>query len=727
MDLEYLQFVTDMDKQIYDNLREYAAGDGSRAFSVIIQNKEFVANTKELAESVKRAKNSIDDNIKIGTENNKLLKENNEIEKQKKENLRKEQEQHNARMIVAQKIIGGLSAFAGFITGRIDAENKLYKSLAESNIIYSDNVKEINKYANALGMSLEEYTTYLQQNSQQYNIIQSRLSNIIDSTSLEWKKISKETGATREEMTKGLSTYSKYVISTGEITQLSAKQYNEGATKFITDVKLLSKALGVNTDTILKQIESHESHWQMQALLANESTRKGAMAMQAAGFSPDLIVAGLTGRMNETAAKQMALNEYTNAQIQLIRNASSLGKFSTIEDIASVAKQFNSPEMRALQEQDYARKQNNNITMLATASQEYFTGLDYGASKRGETFAQFANIGKGDEGFNKILESITRKETSQNVMENNAFAMMQLGEEIIGVNDTASAINEKVSDMYDLIKQNYGEIISILNGYVGKTGTIIDKALPLLERAYYITQLIYIFKSLKGLTKIGNLFKSGGTFSKVAGSLNKVGNSLSKASNLVAGQTATKIISKGSAVLGAGVSAYNAYDNFKNNNKLDGTKEAIKTGLWGISAVPGLGWAGIAGEAIDSGASWATDKIYDLINGDPKEKQKERLQKMNEAFAKQQEMRAKINYNTPQTSKLKNNTSSPSDNIQNQKSQKVEIVNPTSTNNSSTDNTASIEELVNVNGKLTQLVDLFTDVKSNISQLASKMPMNNYG
>lgn len=726
--IDLTRLLIDINDLLNRNLGKYALAGGSNVFSVYVKNKDLLTDVKGLTNQIKSMEERVKQSNRVEEDLIKSMKEEQDLKKKELEEEQKSREEAQVRKVVLQRLYSKLSEFTGFITGRIEAENRIYQSIAESNVNFTDSVENITKYANNLGMSIDEYTKFLQANAREYNILQNQVGDVLKATDINWKEISKETGATRNEMQKGLATYTKMLISTGEMTQLSATEYRDGFNSFMSDIKLLGKAVGMNTDSILKQIESNETHWQLQALMANDKTRESTLAMQQAGFTTEQIVYAQTGRMSETVSSQMALNDVTAMQLSAIRNAAAQGQFSTAEDVKNIALslQENQIYQRAL-EQDRARKQDATMQYLAVSDQQFFTALDYSASQRAQSFGQFAQVGKGSEEVNEIVESQTNREISKILEENNAFQMTQLGPRIIEINDTAAAMNKKMADFYDSVN-DYLPYLKDIMQLLGTGGTFLDKFLPAVTG---IAASISILKDgISFVKSIPGFIKSAGNVAK------PLTNFASKASNVAKPLSNTSTLGGLYAAGSVGYHGYQAYDAYNRGDTAEALSQGIK-GTINAAAVtiagPKIGGAFAAGmdtvlPYVERAAGWVGENLVDLFGGgkmsdEEKTKMQERILKNRELLNQQ---RSKMNYNTPVTAKLQTTTIPVED---------VEMQTPIPTSSEqmmtplpkqSVEDEASLNELSTMNGKLSQLIDLFSDVKTNIGQMSSQMPVNNY-
>lgn len=709
-DIDLSQLLNGLDSSIQTALGGYAYGGGSRAFSVVIQDKEVKESLKKAGEQLLLNNERLRKTREEIEENNKLSEE--EI-KQRKESIsqaKKTYEQQEIILGYMKKAVEFISSVAGFATERAKIENDIYKAMNETGFQLKQGTKEIGSYATQLGLNVEAFTKFVSQNSEELNIIQNQFGDAVGAVSLNWTKIAKETGASNEEQRKALSTYMKLVTTTGQIGQETQQSFQENAASFIGNIKALSKSLGVNTDTILKNIESNEKQWEWQALMANEKTRDTALALQARGASLDQIIYTTTGKMSEQMALEL-VNPLKNYIVQGDREAYLQGRLSSADDFRARGEELkNDATARELYNQNYQAHQDINNTMLGATSKELNTIMGYGADAEYQKAISMGNTPQRPDEKN-LIGTQSGVELSRAERENEYYKMWAMGPENLSeVNQFTQKTNQTVSNIY----RSLGELIpkgALAN--LAKAGTIWENGGKQLA------------SGAMRLGELGLSLRRNHLLAQIAGNTNET-SMVKWAGKLLKGKLST--VAKVGAKAGA---AYMIGSNTAHLAEKYGSQAG--TGIaYGIHRL-GIGIKDMFGgydseeehqKAIES-ARRRKDYFMKKANDTVASKYMPGSTLVDNYLAKP--ITGQMNYNTPQTSKLKSNNLPPSDNIQNSKPQKVEIVNPTSTNNSTTDNTASIEELVNVNGKLTQLVDLFADVKSNISQLASKMPMNNYG
>lgn len=715
-DIDINQLLNGLNSSIEIGLGNYSFGGGSRAFNVIVQDNELKESLRKAGEELARNNLQLRKTHEELEKNNKLTEE--EI-KQRSEKIALEKkaiEQQEINLGLIKKAVDIVSSIAGFATERAKIENEIYKTLNDTGFQLKEGTQQIGNYSTQLGLNVEAFTKFVGQNSAELNIVQNQFGDAINAVSLNWTKIAKETGASNEEQRKALSTYMKLVTTTGQIGQETQQSFQDNASAFIGNIKTLSKSLGVNTETILRNIESNEKQWQWQALLANEKTRDTALGLQARGASLDQIIYTTTGHMSEQMAKEL-INPLKNHIVQGDREAFTQGRLRTAEDFNARSEELrNDTTAKALYEQNYQSHQDTNNTMLGARNQDMNTILGYGATAEYQKAISMGNTPQSDE-EKSFFASQSEKEIASATRENSYFKMVQIGmDELSEINKYSASMDRKVAKIYDVISKLPGRQETL--GFLGKVGAFWDnggkQVAGGLVRGAELTLSLrrnHLLAQIAGNTSETSMVKWAGNLLK-----GKLG-------------TAGKYAMKGTQVAMSAYSGYKAYDSFSNGEYLDGTKNTLKAGLWATS--PKLGIAGeiadIVGTKLGEGIAYIANGFSDgSMSKEEKEKLHQNALKGREILAQQQ---AQMDYNTPQTSNLKENKPTPpTDNLQNQKPQKVEIVNPTVANNSLVDNSnLSIDELSNVNGKLSQLVDLFTDVKTNIGQLASKMPLNNYG
>ena len=544
-----------------DNMltRGWTYGTGSKAFNVVIQNKEYIKAVQEQVNLIRGNTEAIKDSNKNSANALELSKENTEAIKENtdsiEENTHKSIDEANKRhkdnkefyinwKQTSRKVIELMSQLSGFISGRIDRENQLNKVLAESNVIYDGNAKDMADYANKLGMTLDEYGEYLRNNAREFNIMQNTFQNGVQDINMDWKKISAASGATLQESQKGFATYTKMMAQTGQLSQMTASEFNDGAQEFIKEMKNLARATGTNTDTMLKQIEQNEQQYQMQALMNNENTRYGALALQNMGLSPDQIVGVMSGVVSEELATQMAVNPQMREIITQLQSANRNGGLRDEASLRATMQQIQGS--RSYQEataRNQAMKNNDTITNIATLSGQ---GNPYSGIYTSSTIANNINsVAKNlDEGANKKLkdqmEAATGRQIAEKTRDNSAEQMAMLGDHLVNVNNSMAKLAEQETKLYNWLNEyttKYGALMSQL----GIIGSALNRYLPLVEQTIKLTQsTVSIFSAINGwgtsISKWGStLTQTGGTLTKILGWGAKLVGFLMKASPWLAG------------------------------------------------------------------------------------------------------------------------------------------------------------------------------------------------
>ena len=512
-----------------DNLltRGWTYGSGSKAFNVIIQNKDVIKAVQEQVKALSEANalskeniNSVNEANNLSKENTDAIKENTEsIEENTHKSIEESDKQHKERKGIfadwkqtTRRVIEGIAKLSGFIAGRIDRENQLNRILAESNVVYDGTAKDMADYASKLGMTLNEYGEYLRNNSREFNLMQARFENGVQDISLDFKKIAQTSGATLQESQKGFATYSKLMAQTGQLSQMTVTEFNNGAAEFIKEVKGLARATGTNTETMLKQIEQNEQQYQMQALMNNENTRFAAMALQNMGMSPDQIVGVMTGVVSEELATQMAVNPQMRELVSQLQVANRQGGLQNKESLrATMGQIYQSESYQAATARTQGMKNDMTTTQIAVLAGQNnpFSGV-YASSNIANGLESYAkNLDNGANAkLDKQIEAGVNREVAEKERDNRAEQMSFLGERLSDVNNTMAYLAGRESELYKMLnKLSYTFAGAMAN--IGIVGTTMNRYMPLIKGTMEV--LISLDSSFKGLKAGWNVLKTIGT------------------------------------------------------------------------------------------------------------------------------------------------------------------------------------------------------------------------
>lgn len=728
-------------KNLNDTLNMYTYKKGTAFFNVVIADEKLKNSINNISESVIKIANNHKETITANTNLINALDRNSEAQIEEAEKKRQEDTKTRAKIQFAiEQTIAGISKLSGMLNEFKKSEATLYKTLSETNANYTDSLMKISDYANNFGMKQEEFVKMLSENAKDFNTIQNQVGNVLEATNIQWKAISEQTGASHDEIKRGLVTYNKLAISTGKATQLSAKEYKDGAERFIIEAKALGKALGLSTDAVTKLTSLQEKSAKMQMLLTNPQTSKLASSMLGAGFTENEIIYATTGAMTDEVAQSMALNPLKRRMLQDLQARSMNGELSSLEQIQAFAQYMNqNQEYKQLVANDIATRENNNILGLAMRSDIHATALGTSAINQYQSLSnikdyntktseeQEKETGKPDE-LKLINATIT--ENNQKIVEstNEIAKTLQLGatnlknaiELETNVIDKLTEINKKIndSDWFQTIKD---EFLTPLVKY----SFIINSSISALTGLYMTVKTVsgifsgfgallgFITKTTpKSFLKGGNiLIKAGNTLIKFAKSISgiifkAISFGFSKVMPFIGGilsKIITPLLSLPLLLKGAlaGIAAYGTY-------KL-GEKAGSKIAEW------------VVGEKIEDDYKIKT----------PEEYRKKFAKENPEQYAKMQEI---IKAGGPQAYFSKQKQSTLGSVIK--EDDKLKEVSSTNTNNiekniiekdKNNEKNDTIQEYLDIiSNKLSQITEKLDIGNKNTYDLTKNLPMTNY-
>lgn len=516
-----------------ETLREYTAGRGSQYLQVIIadeqtkqnieQVKKQIEETKRLNESVGNLTDNIEENNDIIGDNNNAIKDNTKANKDTAKSLKEHGISWSA---VIKKSVDTLAKSSAYVYERALREVELTQKVSEANVMYSKSAKELNNYATAMNMNLDDYTQFMKENASEYNAFQRVFKDAVIGEGIQWNKIAAQSNATQSEMNKALSAYTKMVNRNGDINSMTIDQFNEGASEYIKETKLLANALGVSTDAIIKQTEQAEKQWQLDLLMSDPSKREAVMAAQAAGHSIDQIMYEFTGVINENFAAQMATNKQIAIEAQHYRQEQQQGNLQTQRDFLEVSKAISQREdwNRANAENERRFADQNFQATIGYWGQEGYNTLGIGASK--QSAATIKNVGanydemvkaqekaeaEGKEGPYETMASIvdfnSKIVENQNKIETLLMPGSNLSNTLNTMSKTMGLVNQGIGKLEGILSANWAQ--TILQGLT-LGGMLFSSFGPFINGS---------LRAFNWLPKLGELGNIGKTLSGLGGNI----------------------------------------------------------------------------------------------------------------------------------------------------------------------------------------------------------------
>ena len=771
------------EEEIYDavndamalNLKDITKGRGQYYLQVYVGNKEykeFAENTRNLANSMnisneqtKKINTSlvkVDDTIK---ENNNSVDKNT---KEVKDNTKSSKENTEALKSYGRRFIESIAKASGVLGGMVSHELALNKTISESNAMYMQTAKEMNVYADRMGLTLDEYAQFLKENASEFNTLQRQFGDVREALNANAYKIMSESGATRNEINKGLTSFTKLMTTSGEINNMSSEQFVAASERYVTETKLLAKALGVSTDAVLKQTEQAQKQWQMELLMKDPNKIAQIQAAQAAGHDLDRILYEVGGIMSEGAAVQMALSPASAMEMQQWRERSARGEMNTMEQVAQYAKDLkNNEAYRSLSAEQQEKVKNNMQMILYNNDEKFARGFMGGTGNDLDTLLKIAEYDKGKQTpINESIRAQEQMDASIKAINNAKDALAMMGTELPKHLDKITNSLTEVKNKYDEFVEGHPKFMRILQEFINKL-EIAGFALNMLISP--ITGLITLGAGIWNFgklimtlpTKFGALWTAT---TKLTSSLPKVGTSLTNVvknfgSSLPKIGTSLMSMFKGLfgkilplfTGLGAGLSAINTW-------LLSAPKMSLGTvgaGLAAFTAGQAVGKAiGLddenryLGKKVANVGSWFGDKAYDAKKaisnwwygekGDQNDVRNWSPEKLAEARAKiaklQDSNSSQIASSQVQNkaevqaeAKIKAETEAEAKQSKDeQKSDQENVFNlPTQKDNKT--NLVKMESEEETLFNLREMVGLLKEMTNHLSQMSSQIPMNNYG
>lgn len=237
-----------------------------------------------------------------------------------------------------------------------------------------------------------------------------------------------------------------------------------------------------------------------------------------------------------------------------------------------------------------------------------------------------------DESTEKVSSKKSTKEgtrTSSAIESSKSDPVLKKMDQIIkllgGKTEKTEAPQEKKKSLWESLKEKVGGVLKFVGAIAGIATTawliyenwekIVDvgkKTIDVIKNSFdWITENLDSIKT-GALVALGTTI--AGFISKLAFGTTGIGNSLLR----------------GASIVGAGINAFEAQKAFKEDRTADGVKHSIKSGLHGLSMIPGLRWAGAAGEVADVAGGWIGDKIGSFAHwatgGSSQEENKKRIE-----------------------------------------------------------------------------------------------------
>lgn len=502
-------------------LTTYTAGRGQQYLQVILadeQAKQRIDEIRAQVETEKKLLENVDDLTSAVEENNDALEDNKGALKDNtnanKETAKSLKEHGISWSAVIKKSVDTLAKASGYVYERALREVELTQKISEANVMYSKSAKELDEYANAMNMTLDEYTQFMKENATEFNSFQRVFKDAVIGQDIQFAKIAGATGATQNEMNKALASYTKMVTRNGEINSMTIDQFNDGATEYIKETKLLAKALGTSTDAVIKQTEQAEKQWQLQLIMNDPSKREAAQALLAQGYSTEQIQYVMTGVINETVAAQMAVNGQTRMELQNLRHDQEQGRLQTQKEVLE-------SQDRLFKDAEFQRQMNNQKqlslsssyqTTAGYAGQEYNQMMDTaGSVQRQQNYANISEqLSKLDENgeekdnqLNKASESIVNFNSKIVENQNRIETLLMPGEHL------SSTLDNMASTM-DLVNQGIGKLEGVLSANWAQT---ILQGLTLAGMLFtsfgpFINGSLRAFNWLPKLGELGNISKT---------------------------------------------------------------------------------------------------------------------------------------------------------------------------------------------------------------------------
>lgn len=531
------------DGSLREHLQQFTKGRGQYYLQVYVGNKEyqvFAENTKQLAQSMDESNKLVkENNNKLGKFNDGITDTVEALEnntKESKEQTKAQKANTEALNAYNRRLIEAVSKTAGFFAGIMKQEMDLTKNIAESNTMYKDTAKELNTYARGMNMTLEEYTQYMKENAAEFNTLQRVFGDVRDATALQWDKISKQTGATSNEMNKALASYTKLVTNSGEISNMTTAEFTAGATEYIKETKLLAKALGVNTETILKQTEQAQKQWQLQLLMMNPNNKATVQGMLAAGASTEEILYSVGGIYSEEVAQTMAMNQARGIMLDTIKQEHQAGNIRNAEDFGNVAGQIvNSQEYQNAYGSRQELLSSGQANWIAYTDEKFATAMGINNAQMNDILSKLSEGVKIDEDnqLNANVSEINKLESTFNDINNEARTLLMSGSKLSENLETYNKVLKEGIEYWEKFKKEHGGIIQTIGDVGGKLGML---GIAISGLAVPIKAVWRIGTTLKSLITPINSLKTAakateGAFQSVSNNVPKFTSSLGNITN----------------------------------------------------------------------------------------------------------------------------------------------------------------------------------------------------